>query len=178
MLKRSALNILVALEHQQGNGRNENFIENYERYLERHLIPRCYLAFSTVVADGQFSTLGIVLLAVLSRLAKLIGVRTKDSQYSFKGDVVTLPDIATANSEDLGEVVRRKSDPLASVAEPNPQEPPNPGIRIEKISKRTKHQFEGPVPGVTALPEDNKDTKRSKKRRKANAIDDLFNTVL
>lgn len=43
MLKRSALNILLALEHQQGNGRIENFIENYERYLERHLIPRCYL---------------------------------------------------------------------------------------------------------------------------------------
>lgn len=135
-------------------------------------------AFSTVVADGQFSTLGIVLLAVLSRLAKLIGVRTKDSHYSFKGDVVTLSDIATANSEDLGEVVRRKSDHLASVAEHNPQEPPSPGIKTEKISKRTKLQFEGLVLGVTSLPEDTKDTKRSKRRRKANAIDELFNTVL
>lgn len=209
MLKRSAFNILLALEHKQRNGQNENFIKKYERYLEKHLIPRCYLyvqpktlsfnrfvpttpllnsylfstptdfspsAFSTVVADGQFSTLGIVLLAVLSRFARLIGIQVEASDYSFEGgDATALPKVATANSEDLGEVVRRTSDSQVPAVQSNLHEYSNPRIKIAEISKRKKHKFEDQVPGVTALHEE---TESSKRRRKANAIDDIFNAVL
>lgn len=175
MLKRSAFNILLALEHKQRYGQNENFIK-YERYLEKHLIPRCYFAFSTVVADGQFSTLGIVLLAVLSRFARLIGIQVEASDYSFEGgDATALPKVATANSEDLGEVVRRTSDSQVPAVQSNLHEYSNPRIKIAEISKRKKHKFEDQVPGVTALHEE---TESSKRRRKANAIDDIFNAVL
>ncbi|KAJ5755297.1 hypothetical protein N7533_004840 [Penicillium manginii] len=44
------------------------------QHLHLHLIPKCYQAFSTVVADNQFSTLGIVLFAALARLAKATAV--------------------------------------------------------------------------------------------------------
>ncbi|KAJ5330970.1 hypothetical protein N7476_000753 [Penicillium atrosanguineum] len=59
------------------------------QHLASHLSPRCYmyvmflglailrlqaaLAFSTVIADNQFATLGVVLLAALARLTKATG---------------------------------------------------------------------------------------------------------
>lgn len=38
-------------------------------FLQEHLVPKCYLAFSGLVADTQFANLGVVLMALLAGVA-------------------------------------------------------------------------------------------------------------
>ncbi|KAJ5302051.1 hypothetical protein PENANT_c008G00284 [Penicillium antarcticum] len=115
-----------------------------------HIVPRCYVAFSTVVADNRFASLGIVLLATLARLSKVTGIsqELKTSPRAIKpkktGPVV---------KEDLGERVARvdAAPSVKSVKIARPESVPEPA---ENDSKRRK-------------------PKKSKKKK--NAIDDVFN---
>ncbi|KAJ5441351.1 hypothetical protein N7491_003757 [Penicillium cf. griseofulvum] len=76
-------------------------------HLATHIIPRCYIAFSTVVADNQFSTLGIVLLAALARLSKITGISHQLKIQPVGSKSKTTPVVA---KEDLGERIRRIDD--------------------------------------------------------------------
>ena len=40
------------------------------------VLPRCYVAFSTVVADAQFAPLGVVLIGVVADVSKVVGMPT------------------------------------------------------------------------------------------------------
>ncbi|KAJ5394112.1 uncharacterized protein N7487_011753 [Penicillium crustosum] len=113
------------------------------------VIPRCYIAFSTVVADNQFSTLGIVLLATLARLSKITEI-----SHQLKMQPVSQSKIIPVAKEDLGERIRRiDTVQLAPV-------------KISKSdSKASKVSME-------KLKDVSKPTK--KKKKKKNAIDDLF----
>ncbi|KAJ5552901.1 hypothetical protein N7494_002279 [Penicillium frequentans] len=88
-------------------------VERYQQHLAMHLIPRCYLAFSTVVAENQFATLGIALLAALARLAKATGADRKlKSRSRLTGKKVAAP----TSVEDRGERIRRDVLPEPSQA--------------------------------------------------------------
>lgn len=71
-------------------------------------------AFSTVVAENQFATLGITLLAALARLAKATGA---DRKLKSRSRLTSKKVVAPTPVEDRGERIRR--DVL-----PEPSQPP------------------------------------------------------
>ncbi|KAK4869712.1 hypothetical protein LT330_006094 [Penicillium expansum] len=121
------------------------------------IIPRCYIAFSTVVADNQFSTLGIVLLAALARLNKITGI----SQLKMQ-PVTSKSKIIPVAKEDIGErILRIDNAPLT------PVKVSQSDSKISKASK-AKPTEKFTEDGVS------KSTLKKKKKKKKNAIDDLF----
>ncbi|EEQ85868.1 hypothetical protein RJZ56_001910 [Blastomyces dermatitidis] len=131
MLKRSMSALLGAVrrwewEWDEGDGDEDGGFRakvlEMMRYMHVFVVPRCYVAFSTVVADTQFSALGVVLLAVLAQAAKTVasGERYQTEPDANTGTGVTLTSTTTtattavvpANHEesvdvDVGEVVKR-----------------------------------------------------------------------
>jgi ribonuclease MRP protein subunit RMP1 len=110
-------------------------------------------AFSTVIAENQFSTLGIVLLATLSRFTKATGTKfEEETRQRPQAKKKTQPTPAT---EDRGERVSRADIDVGPSLE---QEP-----RVHK--KKSEQSTDAKSSTV----------KKSKKaKRKKNAIDDLF----
>ncbi|OQE43697.1 hypothetical protein PENCOP_c003G07288 [Penicillium coprophilum] len=134
-------------------------------HLANHIIPRCYIAFSTVVADNQFSTLGIVLLAALARLSKITGVshQLKVQPVASKAKIAPV-----VPKEDLGERIRRIDDAPLS----RPVKILQSDAKISEVSKPSKVSKEKkPTKSPT---EDSILKTTSKKKKKKNAIDDLF----
>lgn len=109
-------------------------------------------AFTTVIAENQFSTLGIVLLATLSRFTKATGIKFEEETRQQPQVKKTLPPPST---EDRGERVSRADVDTVAALEPRPQ-------KSQKKSEASASDEK------TAL-------KKSKKtKKKKNAIDDLF----
>ncbi|KAH0565790.1 hypothetical protein GP486_000809 [Trichoglossum hirsutum] len=110
-------------------------------------------AFSNIIADTQFSAMGLVLMAILARINRVIHA---DAEPRTQDVALELP-----TDEDLGEAVVRE------VREDD-------GQRVDAVSDGASFE---PV-GVAT---DNRgaSTPRSKRRRgKSNAIDDLFSAIL
>ena len=116
-------------------------------------------AFSTVVADNQFSTLGIVLLAVLARLSKITGIsHQKMEPVKSKSKMIVV-------EEDLGERIHRIGNaPFA------PLKIAHSDSKAPKVSKekRTEKSTDDGVSNSTLK------KKKKEKKKKKNAIDDLF----
>lgn len=120
-------------------------------------------AFSTVVADVQFSALGTVLVATLARLAKATGI-DRDLKTSFRADKVCrskAPSISLHHDEDLGEILSRK---------PHSKLPKEVDITESNKAKSGSISETASTAGVH--------TRKSKKRKKKDAIDDLFKGLL
>ncbi|OQE07106.1 hypothetical protein PENVUL_c015G08543 [Penicillium vulpinum] len=134
-------------------------------HLATYIIPRCYIAFSTVVADNQFSTLGIVLLAALARLSKITGISHQLKVQPVVTKSKTTPIVA---KEDLGERIRRVDDaPLTrpvKVLQSDAKAPSKVPSKVTKEKKPTENLTEDGVSNITL----------KKKKKKKNAIDDLF----
>ena len=133
-----------------------------------------YREFSTVVADGQFSTIGTVLLAALARLVKATGT-DRDMKILSQAEKKTnnkpssLPSIKPPpKKEDVGEVVNRTEDitQLANYPEFRPS---------AKLATRTQDTDTTKEPRGTA---DMEAKVPKKKKRKKNAVDDLFAGIL
>ncbi|KAJ5237853.1 hypothetical protein N7489_007944 [Penicillium chrysogenum] len=130
-------------------------------HLATHVIPRCYIAFSTVVADNQFSALGVVLLAVLARLSKITGISHQ------KMEPATTKSRMTVAKEDLGERIRRIDNaPLAPVKISHADSKVS-RVSKEKPTEKSAEYTESTEDGVSK-------TTSKKKKKKKNAIDDLF----
>lgn len=74
--------------------------------------PAPYRAFSTLVADRQFSTLGVVLLAILARVGKVIGLPKPAlpavAEPEAEQQAAIVPETSfTLTAVDWGEVVER-----------------------------------------------------------------------
>ncbi|KGO63663.1 hypothetical protein PITC_072160 [Penicillium italicum] len=126
------------------------------------VIPRCYIAFSTVVADNQFSTLGIVLLAALARLSKITGI----SQLKMQ-PVKNKSKIISVTKEDLGERIHRIDNALAPVKDSQSDSKFSMVSRVSRASKASNIK-EKPTEKLTD------GVSKSTKKKKKNAIDDLF----
>lgn len=117
-------------------------------------------AFSTVIADTQFSTLGTVLLSALSRLAKATGIgRDMKARSSRERMVKDNPSRTRLDGEDVGEVVCRTG------ATPVPVHP-------------AEHNSESIACSAPKSTEDLKMKVLKKRKRRKNAIDDLFDGLL
>ncbi|KAJ5675893.1 hypothetical protein N7462_008790 [Penicillium macrosclerotiorum] len=133
-------------------------VSSYRQHLASYLIPKCYLAFSSVVADNQFSTLGVVLLAALSRASKAMAIK-------FERGVRPQPSVtqnlnATSSGEDRGERVIRGD--VESLPEPNQTR--------QMLPKTVQNSAIDKIPNRKGM-------KKTSKRKK-NAIDDLFSGLL
>ena len=149
------------------------------------LVPKWHHAFSQVVADGRFAVLGLVLLAGLAQACAILGVTVEMEALAreevekglprCRGEASTelsrgLSDGAIDGGEDVGEAVVREGKAtlvdevvlsdrsLASTSDPPPVVKPNRGV-----SRRAS-------PTLVA-------DKPRKKKKKANAIDDLFSKL-
>lgn len=133
------------------------------RYITGSVSDRCSRAFSTVVADNQFSTLGIVLLAALARLAKVTRVNHEPTAQPMTEKSKTIP---VASTEDFGERVCRTVDDDHGVGN-GPAQTCHPSkSELDTVRRSTENRND-----LT------KTTKKSKKRKK-NAIDDLFSGLV
>ena len=120
-----------------------------------------------MVADGQFSTLGTVLLATLARLTKVTGV-DRDlkhlSQVERKESRISHPNTkAPPKKEDVGELVHRTEDVPRQAKVSEARNSPGPVTRPHETAKKAR-TVETKAP--------------KKKKRMKNAIDDLFAGVL
>lgn len=122
-----------------------------------------------MVADGQFSTLGTVLMAVLARLAKATGIDRDlktQAQAEKKNTKLVEPDKNTPK-EDAGVLVRRTDDiqnlPVRTEVRPSDR---SAGKADDSVQKGTQDAVV-----VEVKPP-------KKKKKKKNAIDDLFAGVL
>ncbi|KAJ5279898.1 hypothetical protein N7478_005270 [Penicillium angulare] len=132
-------------------------LARYQQHLAAHLVPRCYLAFSTVVADNQFSTLGVTLLAALARLAKATGADRKlDAKPRLKAKAKT--GSVPVSTEDRGERISRD--------DPN---------TLPVLTQ--SHQLSSKERSSTKKIHSAKSTKKTSKQKK-NVIDDLFSGLL
>ncbi|TAQ83712.1 hypothetical protein B7494_g7963 [Chlorociboria aeruginascens] len=132
------------------------------KFLEDFLIERCFLAFSTLMADSQFAALGLLLMGALARLRTVVGVLSaeehgkgpgqEEREVVGGGEVGRLGDGLGDEDVDFGqkiaregvEGVRKGKRVLASEEEG--------GVAVEMPSKKP----------------------RKKKRKKRDEFDDLF----
>ncbi|PLN79212.1 hypothetical protein BDW42DRAFT_129495 [Aspergillus taichungensis] len=165
LLKRATKSLLENLECELARSRNESTVDKRAKYLATSVIPKCYCVFSTVVADGQFSTLGIVLIATLARLTKAMAIDKRLGSQPQKSRVLTIPHQNYTPKEDIGEVLSRTQDHSnAAVNTETPTAHPTVlGLRKNNGLERKRR------PGST-------DVKKPKKMKKAkkDAIDELF----
>ncbi|KAH0538724.1 hypothetical protein FGG08_004676 [Glutinoglossum americanum] len=125
-------------------------------------------AFSNVVTDPQFSAIGLVLMAILARLNRIICAQSLDESHT--------PDRALEPrvDEDLGEAVTRDVREDQSQGMNTVSDDANSKILgVAAYGEGIKQLVE--VPLASRMP--SLKPKR-KKRKTGNAIDDLFNTIL
>lgn len=155
-------------------------VEERVVFLERWVVPKCFIAFSNVVADNQYAALGLMLMGTLARVQsvlKELGREREDGNDEGVGEEkevsreVKEGGDARETEIDVGEVVSRKAF-LGTEADDD-------GIKSQK-SKKSKKRREGlEWEESTAGAEpggDASSAKRPKKKRKkgGDAFDDLF----
>ncbi|CAI7583434.1 unnamed protein product [Penicillium pancosmium] len=158
MLKRT-VSVLASLDSKK------LATSSHLQHLHLHLIPNCYQAFSTVIADNQFSTLGIVLMAALARLAKATGMRYPSAKSTRveskqKQNINSKPAVVKA-VVDRGERIRRDDDDKGDDL---------PILRKKQQSQSNDEENEKPA----KIDKEKKKVKKSSSKKKKNAIDDLF----
>jgi ribonuclease MRP protein subunit RMP1 len=155
-------------------------------------------AFSTLVADSQFSTLGVVLIAMLARVGRIVGLPEVEADPAgADANVKTLlvssfratgqqsgEAVLREYMEDVGKVVERSPSTKASPSEAIIQ----PGGASKRLAKASANSTEGGAVDAngqnatkTTVQEAaplTSDTRPKKKRKKGNAIDDLFSNLI
>ncbi|ESZ94513.1 hypothetical protein SBOR_5093 [Sclerotinia borealis F-4128] len=168
--------------------REERVVQDLVRLIGERVVPGCYLAFSQLVADNQYATLGLMLMGCLARLYKILGplrVLTAEEIAEKVGAVkertkVNEPEIG----EDLGEKIVRDA-PTSIVTEDNQKgqkkEEDDKGLKDSKPKKR-KQEAEELERKTSKLPLSDstlaKPPKKKKKKKGGDAFDDLFDTIV
>ena len=124
-----------------------------------------------MVADGQFSTIGTVLLAALARLVKATGT-DRDMKILSQAEKKTnnkpspLPRIKPSKKEDVGEPIHRTED----ITQPAHYTESRASAELVTRTEDTTKEPRSTMDVETKVPK--------KKKRKKNAIDDLFAGLL
>ncbi|KAL2862971.1 uncharacterized protein BJX67DRAFT_385080 [Aspergillus lucknowensis] len=174
ILKRTVWNLALSLGSAQERLPSAEF---YRQYLADRVVPRCYEAFSVVVADVQFSALGTVLLATLACLSKWTGIdenlkSCSQVETACSDDLLDTTQIPSGQ-EDVGEALSRNGEVSGDFPQLRPQEISQPVFwNPGSITPSTPDAVKGPE---VLRP---KKEKRKKKKIHKNAIDDLFDGLL
>lgn len=151
-----------------------------------------FRAFSTVVADTQFSVLGVALLALLARVSSLITIEEEQTEHlssspssniielkrfgGGNGDIsspAAATDATSSKIEDLGEVLRRPRNEENPMTQESTLSSSSAAIaatdEASKLDDNTgKRSADAEEKSVVQKHE------KKKKKRKQNAIDDIF----
>ncbi|KAL4737235.1 hypothetical protein BDV11DRAFT_157375 [Aspergillus similis] len=168
ILKRAVWNLAMSLSSsKQGDSRTS--VEPYKQYLADRVLPRCYLAFSVVIADVQFSALGTVLFAILAQLSKSTGIA---EEFKFPSRVETSHEPILASHtgvpthiDDIGEALPRPAEASEVAQDFQPQQLVQPLLAVSNKPSASQTLD-------TTKPENKK--KEKKKKQRKNVIDDLF----
>ncbi|KAL2830633.1 hypothetical protein BJY01DRAFT_227162 [Aspergillus pseudoustus] len=185
ILKRTVWSLAQSLSSSNyGNPRPAKF---YTKHLTDRVIPRCYAAFSVVIADVQFSPLGAILVATLGRLAKATGIdralkscRQRKADLSSQNDPPFCKELSyqydplpqrgfsfhaeISGGEDVGQALSRDEQGIAVPLESGAQN----ASQLSHASSKAIAVKEPYAPKQ----------KKPKKNKKKNAIDDLFDGLL
>ncbi|EFR03311.1 hypothetical protein MGYG_06310 [Nannizzia gypsea CBS 118893] len=199
MLRRWTLNLACEIERiekfedvRSADGSDEHPFAPVWRimsYLHDELVPRCYRAFSTVVADIQFCSLGVVLLATLAEVFKVVQINKGElsniaqelgDEKASEPTPRPASNAAVAN-EDFGEVIRR-SEVDTQVKKKVDSAVSTDGEAVTKKKKKSgldkgiKRKVDDDTAMAVSMdkPGSSKEKKTKKKKRKVNAIDDIF----
>lgn len=128
-----------------------------------------YSAFSTVVADGQFSTLGTVLLAALAQTKKIILPLPQSENFEVSDPTIRPLSISmTAKREDADNDF---GTPIRRVVEDAVQ-PPSTAKQQNAESSHGLDKLESSSGEVRKVKKS-----KTKKKKSANAIDDIFSAL-
>lgn len=158
ILHRRCWQLVELIETGENNDKAKSIIQ----FLNKKLIPSAYRSFHNVLAQGQFVTLGLALMALLARIHHLL--RPSDMDKKLTASIIETPvnmDIErpTPSSEDFKTVDMGESISRDDISKPVKSEP-------KKSKKRTSTDA-----GDSAT--STKKKKKSKKKSK-NEIDDIF----
>ncbi|KAE8130966.1 hypothetical protein BDV38DRAFT_289140 [Aspergillus pseudotamarii] len=167
VLKHTTWNLARSLDCIQSPSGAAESPDLHIQCLANHVLPRCYLAFSTVVADGQFSTLGAVLLGTLACLAKSTGI-DKEMKFAAQTEARRATSHARIDGpEDVGEVLSR-DNALSGLGEFLEK----PCSKLEECPKSSSKKSKKITDFAV------KQSKNKKRKKKKDAIDDLFDNLL
>lgn len=128
-------------------------------------------SFSTVVADQQFASLGLMLMSTLARLNKIIIPLQREV-------VVMAPKLVEEIDpafEEIGELVMRSSRGKVSLQMDLESDRP---LKMEKAKSEKKPKKAVRTSSMLSLTDDTPSKPSKKKRKKGNAINDLFSSIL
>ncbi|KAI6881952.1 hypothetical protein KC363_g6089 [Hortaea werneckii] len=148
-------------------------------------VPRWQRSFSQVVADGRFSMLGLTLIAVLSEVCRIARITTayeeagqaevekaleKFAEEGWEGHDIEAAE-PRFGKEDLGEAISRDQ-----MDEAEDRSLPTTNAKIRALQPSPEPQKSSAPAAKPASKRGTPDTSRpmKKKRKKGNAIDDLF----
>lgn len=195
-LKRAVRDMVDALQHI--NGRNLNMLYHTTTKFVRTQVRRMYTQFNEVIALCQFPTLGVVLVATLSRVFRLVTevrefyaeefAKFKQIQKPSAGkrdmpvDGAVAETVLPAGDEEIGEVIT-ESSLQSAVPAPTPSEKKLP---LDIAPARTEQKLPLDIPPIApdsemAPSSSHKKSKSSKKpkdkkrkKKSKSAIDSIF----
>lgn len=157
------------------------------------MVPKWHRTFSQLTADGRFAVLGLVLISMLSQVSRIVGITAGYEERAQEEDVRVLERFAdeqwgqqVLNAEDAGEIVLR--DPQAdhgSAGSDSTQDHALQGAKVPvPLLSTTAAVAEGgndpSARGISIGPKTITGSAKKppkKKRKKGNAIDDLFGSL-
>ncbi|KAF7886704.1 uncharacterized protein EAF02_003351 [Botrytis sinoallii] len=163
--------------------REERELQSLVRFIQEDVVPVCYLAFSQLVANNQYATLGLMLMGCLARFYKVLGalrVFTAEEIAEQAGVVKETPQLNEAEiGEDMGEKIVRDI-PVSEMEDSQKVErKEGDDTDIQKAKPKKRKQDGEVVEAKTSklTSSDSTPAKPPKKKRKkkgGDAIEDLF----
>ncbi|KAF7897986.1 uncharacterized protein EAF01_008952 [Botrytis porri] len=163
--------------------REERELQRLVRFIQEEVVPGCYLAFSQLVANNQYATLGLMLMGCLARLYKVLGalrVLNAEEIAEQAGVVNETPQLNAAEmEEDMGEKIVRDV-PVPEVEDNQKverKEEDDTGVEKAKPKKRKQEGKVVELKTSKLASSDSMPAKPPKKKRKkkgGDAIEDLF----
>jgi ribonuclease MRP protein subunit RMP1 len=131
--------------------------------------------FTTLVADNQYAPLGLMLLATLARVRKLILPLRGDTEDNEAEGIQAALEGIEKSGLDLGEVIKR--DEIFKSQED--EEKPQAGSEVKKPKDKKRERKGDEDEARLKAPADSTPTKRpKKKRKKGDAFDDIFDSLI
>ncbi|TGO09235.1 hypothetical protein BTUL_0174g00180 [Botrytis tulipae] len=163
--------------------REERELQSLVKFVQEDVVPGCYLAFSQLVANNQYATLGLMLMGCLARLYKVLGalrVFTAEEIADQAGVVKETPQLNEAEiEEDMGEKIVRDV-PVSEMEDSQKVERKEEDDTDIQKAKPKKRKQDGEVvePKTSKLASSDstlaKPPKKKRKKKGGDAIEDLF----
>ncbi|KAI9746421.1 MAG: hypothetical protein M1818_000134 [Claussenomyces sp. TS43310] len=187
MLRRHVGKLVTLLEEnvdREQKKEHEQKTKELAVWIEDILVPRCYSPFSALVADNQYAALGLMLLATLARLNRVIAcARSKEvgiGPDELPADKEGYNEGHVDTAEDVGEVVIRESmqrTASGTILSSDNELEVLPSIDLARNQARAAEALAeyGSLLQVTGVPTERP---RKKKVKKSDAFDELFGALI